>query len=397
VDPRAAEFLTDIATVARIGSVPTILDVVCRTTGMGFAAVARVTGQRWIACSVHDEIAFGLKPGGELKVETTICHEIEQSRKPVVIDHVAEDSNWCGHPCPAMYGFQSYISVPIILADGSFFGTLCAIDPKPARLNTPEVLGMFRLFAELIAKHLNDSRRLTEAESALVDEREASRLREQFIAILGHDLRSPVRAVRTFGDMLLTTRVDPRQTKLVHFIRDAGLRMQALIDNMLDLARGRLGGGIKLTRESTLSLKPLLETIIAELTASTPDRLVDVEFALMVPVNCDRSRIAQLFTNLLTNAFAHGAANHPIRVRASSNEEVFELSVSNPGEPIPAAAFAHLFEPFYRGAIKGHPEGLGLGLYISHEIAVAHGGTLGVTSTEKETCFTFRMPNVGAV
>src|SRR5258707_10173235 len=150
----------DVAAVSRIDAVPTILEVVCRTTGMGFAAVARVTEDRWIACGVRDEIAFGLRPGGELKVETTICNEIRDSRQPVVIDHVAEDPKFHGHPTPAQYGFQSYISVPILRKDGSFFGTLCAIDPRPARLNTPEVIGMFKLFADLIAFHLDARERL---------------------------------------------------------------------------------------------------------------------------------------------------------------------------------------------------------------------------------------------
>ena len=103
----------DLTAIARIDAVPTILDVVCRTTGMGFAAVARVTEDRWIACAVRDEIAFGLQPGGELEVETTICDEIRDSGQPVVIDHVAEDAAFCGHPTPTMYGFQSYISMPI--------------------------------------------------------------------------------------------------------------------------------------------------------------------------------------------------------------------------------------------------------------------------------------------
>ncbi len=108
-------------TLRRVGgipAVPTILEVVCRSTGMRFAAVARVTEDRWVACSVLDEINFGLKPGGELKIESTICNEIRQSREPVIIDHVAEEAEWCNHATPAMYGFQSYISMPIILADG---------------------------------------------------------------------------------------------------------------------------------------------------------------------------------------------------------------------------------------------------------------------------------------
>src|SRR5215213_2888189 len=123
----------DVAAIARIDAVPTILEVVCRTTGMGFAAVARVTDDRWIACGVRDEIAFGLQPGGELKVETTICSEIRDSGRPVIIDHVSDHPVFCGHPTPAMYGFQSYISMPILRPGGEFFGTLCAIDPRPAK------------------------------------------------------------------------------------------------------------------------------------------------------------------------------------------------------------------------------------------------------------------------
>src|SRR5215210_3995599 len=148
-------FAEDLEVVARINAVPKILEVVCRTTGLGFAAVARVTAERWVACAVRDEIDFGLAPGGELQVATTICDEIRDSGQAVVIDHVSEDMNFCQHPTPKMYGFQSYISVPIFRSDGSFFGTLCAIDPKPAPLNRPETIGMFKLFADLIAFHLD--------------------------------------------------------------------------------------------------------------------------------------------------------------------------------------------------------------------------------------------------
>jgi len=78
-------------------------------------------------------------------------------------------------------------------------------------------------------------------------------------------------------------------------------------------------------------------------------------------------------------------------VQATSDERSFELSVANAGEPIPCAALERLFQPFYRAVIHDR-EGLGLGLYIAHEIATAHGGTLGASSTAEETRFTFRMP-----
>src|ERR1700744_6196624 len=114
-------FDRDIAKITGIEAVPLILDVVSRTTGMGFTAVARATEDRWITCASRDEIAFGLKPGDELKVETTICHEIRQNRGPVIIDDGAQDPAYCRHHTPMQYGFKSYISMPIVMSDGSFF------------------------------------------------------------------------------------------------------------------------------------------------------------------------------------------------------------------------------------------------------------------------------------
>jgi GAF domain-containing protein len=154
--PMAHEFQADIDAVDRIGSVPAMLDIVCAVTGMRFGAVARVTEDRWIACKVKDDISLGLKPGGELDIQSTICHEIRQSQAAVAIDHVDQDEVFRHHRTPLIYGFQSYISMPIILPRGAFFGTLCAIDPKPARVNNRTTLGMFGLFSELIALRLDN-------------------------------------------------------------------------------------------------------------------------------------------------------------------------------------------------------------------------------------------------
>jgi signal transduction histidine kinase len=386
------DFKTDIDAVQRIDAVPRILEVVCRSTGMGFAAVARVTDDRWICCAVRDEIQFGLVPGGELKLETTICHEIRQSREAVVIDHVAQDEAFCGHHTPAIYGFQSYISMPIVLADGSFFGTLCAIDPRPARLKNPETIGMFKLFAELIAIHLDAIERLAASEATLSSERQTSELREQFIAVLGHDLRNPLAAIAAGARMIPKADSKEDTLEIVGLMQSSINRMSRLIDNVLDFARGRLGGGLSLQRSGGESIERILDQVIAELRSNHPDRAIETDFDLTKPVNCDGQRIAQLFSNLLGNAITHGSAAGPIEVHAATREGMFELSVTNSGEPIPPQARERLFQPFYRGGAPSSMRGLGLGLYIASEIARAHGGTLDVESSARETRFTFRMP-----
>lgn len=157
-------YVNDLATVAKIDVVPRILEVVCRNTGMGFAAVARVTEDRWIACAVRDEITFGLEPGGELEIHTTLCDEVRRSNELLAINEVARHPYYCSHHIPARYGFRSYISVPLRYPDGRFFGTLCAIDPQPARVNTPAIIGMFTMLADLIGFHLAAHERLASSD-----------------------------------------------------------------------------------------------------------------------------------------------------------------------------------------------------------------------------------------
>jgi signal transduction histidine kinase len=380
----------DVAAVLAIDAVPRILEVICRSTGMGFAAVARVTESNWVCCSVRDEIAFGLQPGGELQVETTICNEIRQSGQAVVIDHVAQDPAYCGHHTPSMYGFQSYISVPIRRGDSGFWGTLCAIDPRPALLSTPAVTGMFELFAQLIAFHLEAHDRLRASESALLDAHRTAQLREEFIAVIGHDLRNPLQTVHMGLEVL--SRAPERALAMLPLMQNSARRMSGLVDNLLDFARGRLGGGLVLAQRQPELLGPELRQVVDELAAGWPGREIVFEEQLEVPVSCERTRIAQLLSNLLANALKYGAADAPVRVVARSDAAGLEIAVANVGPAIPGEALARLFEPYFRGGAHAGHEGLGLGLYIVSEIARAHGGTVTVTSDADETCFRFQMP-----
>jgi signal transduction histidine kinase len=380
----------DVAAVARIPAVPSILDVICRMTGMGFAAVARVTEERWIACSVKDDIAFGLAPGGELKIETTICNEIREHRGAVVINDV-DNSPFAGHHTPALYGFKSYISMPIILPDGSFFGTLCAIDPRPAQLDDPKVVAMFKLFAELIAFHLDAINRMAVSEADLSSERQMSGLREQFIAVLGHDLRNPLAAIDAGVQTLARDPLTPRGKNVIVLTKGAIRRMSKLIDDVLDLARTRMGDGIVIERMPT-AIAPVVAHITGELQVAHPESVITTDIAPMGDLSCDPARLAQLFSNLVANAITHGNPAAPVHVRAAIDDGIFEFSVENAGDPIPPKAMERLFAPFARGELRASQQGLGLGLYIASEVARVHGGALTVTSTEEATRFTFRMP-----
>jgi signal transduction histidine kinase len=388
----------EVDSVRQIGAVPKILDVIGRITGMGFIAIARVTSSQWVCCAARDDINFGLGEGGELQLETTICNEIRQHGKAVVINDVRTDGAFCNHPTPAMYGFRSYISAPIILGDGTIWGTLCAIDPKPRELDKPEILGSFQLLSELIASQLELSRLLEQSQTDLrisradlLDERRTSELREQFIGVLGHDLRNPLASIDAGMRVLLRNRDTRKAPEIILAVQKAVLRMAGLVDNLMDFAKGRLGGGLTIERDAKQPLTPVLEQVVAELKSVWPDIRIETSIDIEEPINCDRVKMGQLFSNLLGNAVAHGDRGKVIRVFARTVDGVFELAVMNQGAPIPEKAMHNLFEPYMRG---DHPsqQGLGLGLYIASQIAQAHGGTLKASSDAEETRFVFEMP-----
>jgi signal transduction histidine kinase len=176
-------------------------------------------------------------------------------------------------------------------------------------------------------------------------------------------------------------------------MRRSGDRMARLIENILDFARGRLGGGIPLQLRPDPHLGQALAHVITEVTAIHPDRKVDATIDIVKPVSCDSVRISQLLANLLSNALIHGAAGTPVSVIARRAGDSFTLSVRNHGEPIAAETIERLFQPFSRGNNDGQQrEGLGLGLYIASQIAAAHNGTLSVESNPAGTIFTLSMP-----
>jgi signal transduction histidine kinase len=214
---------------------------------------------------------------------------------------------------------------------------------------------------------------LLSSELALQNARQDANLREQFIAVLGHDLRNPLNAINLGATQLLSTPLNGQASKMAELIRRSAARMAALIDNVLDFARSRMGDGFTLNRTADPGLAAALEQVIAEVRTTWPDRSILCEMALPRPVVCDSARIAQLFSNLLVNAVTHGDPVAPVRVYVLSGDHGFELAVANCGEPLPAKLIEWLFQPFSRASFRPGQQGLGLGLYIASGIARAHG------------------------
>lgn len=381
----------DIALIQSIAAVPTILETVAALTGLRFVCVARVTADSWTTCAVLDRLDFGLKVGDGLDVTTTICEEVRDTRAAVVIDSVVDDDRFRDHHTPRLYGFQSYFSIPLFRPDGAYFGTLCGLDPAANVLSSSKVTETLKLFAQLISVQLETERQLAEAQDALSNQLVSAELREQFIAVLGHDLRTPLSSIVTGADVLGISGLPPAAVKVVDRIRRSAMRIAGLVDDVVDFTRGRMGGGIAIALQPQYGLQAVFEQVIAELRGAHPRSAIEADLALAGAVMGDAGRLAQLLSNLLKNALVHGDATQPVRVHVRLRDGALDVIVANAGPAIAPELASQLFKPFWRGNSGSYEKGLGLGLFIVSEIARSHGGQIDVVSDAAVTAFIFSM------
>jgi sigma-B regulation protein RsbU (phosphoserine phosphatase) len=223
--------------------------------------------------------------------------------------------------------------------------------------------------------------------------RRTAKFRETFMAVLGHDLRNPLQSI-VLGSALLGQAEDlpARHQRTVKRIANSAARMGRMIDDLLDFTRTRLGAGFVLDKVAC-DAQEICQQVIEELEVTVPGRTIELSVNGGTAGQWDRDRIAQMCSNLIANALTYSPAGTQVRVTLREIDKHVELDVHNVGAPIPADMIPHLFEPFYRaGAAERADKGLGLGLYITRQIAQAHGGTIAVRSTAEEgTTFTVRL------
>jgi two-component system sensor histidine kinase/response regulator len=222
---------------------------------------------------------------------------------------------------------------------------------------------------------------------------ETQRLNEMFTALLAHDLRNPLNAIVTSAHLVKRIVTEPVAKDAAARILSSGQRMSRLIEDMLDLARARIGGGIAIKREAG-EFDALVDPVVREHQAASPERHIDLVRAGALRGQWDPERIAQVASNLIGNAIKHGESKGPVQVLLDGTEaDAVIFSVTNDGV-IPAERHAGLFNPFKDGQQRvGRNEGLGLGLYIVQQIVAAHAGTIEVlTEQDRRTVFRVRLP-----
>jgi len=390
----------DIQAINAIEAIPHIMEILASTLRLRFICVARVTEEAWTMCSVLDNAEFGLSPGDELEIETTFCRTVRANRKEIVINHASADNEYRENPIPIMYGFESYFSYPLYDAKGEFFGTLCGLDPEPRELRTEAVHGQVSAFAKLISNQILMNDHIEQTHTQLSDAKNMARLQEQYIAILGHDIRTPLSSIQIgisflddiIKDSEIASTVQVPVFKAVSRMKNSVQRMSRLIEDTMDFTHTRVGQGLPVKLAVSNNLSQQINYTVEELAAAYPKSSIRIHVDITRPLICDDKRICQLLSNLLKNALIHGDMSYPVYVKVLTNSNDFILSVQNSGAPISDDSKARLFQPFWRKESNRQNEGLGLGLFIASEIAKAHKGTLGVNSDYNGTEFTLRFP-----
>jgi signal transduction histidine kinase len=206
--------------------------------------------------------------------------------------------------------------------------------------------------------------------------------KEMFLGILGHDLRNPLSSVLTTArTMTMRGDLSADSNSRLGRVVSSGMRMQRMIDQLLDLTRARLADGIPVNRTQQ-DLAPLVAKIVEEIRLANPSRTIQLEIQGSCIASVDADRFEQVVSNLIANAVAHGEPTLPIRVDLIERGAVASLNVLNWGTPISATLLPLLFDPFRRAKEpRGRADGLGLGLYIAERIIRAHGGRIEVASS----------------
>ncbi|WP_027601248.1 MULTISPECIES: GAF domain-containing protein [Pseudomonas] len=352
-----------------LDSVAALLRVVCDISGLGVATVAEVTEQRWIACAVEDRIAFGLQPGAELDLESTLCNQVRSSHDAVIISDVTQNPTYCDHPAPGLYGWKSYLSVPVFRPNGTFFGTLCAFDPQPApRLEQRPVIDTLDGFARLLGELLAREEQRREASPGARGDLDLTPLREQLLVLLEEDLQRPLQALakEASADAAQAQRLQAEAQRLAE--RSAAAA---------DFVRVRLGHGLPLKLTLVEGVNERLTNLLATLQARFPDQTLGSELPeLPAAVRLDLPRLLQAMGALLEWVASRNPAGGTLLLRGELDERCYRLAVESRTAVVDPGSLSQVFQPALTEATPEQPARLELSLYLAQEVARGHGGSL---------------------
>ncbi len=236
------------------------------------------------------------------------------------------------------------------------------------------------------------------AESVARYEDMVKQSQNMFLAILGHDLRNPLGTLTSGADFIMhATDIPPAYTGVAARMASSARRMGRLVDDLIDFTRTHLAAGMPV-RMRPGSMVDVCRQVVDELRTFHPRRRIELDAPPVLDAVFDDGRVAQMLSNLIGNAIQYGSVDTPVRVGLAAGGDEIVLTVNNQGQPIPPDKLSRIFDPLVRGGARGgsgpaERTSLGIGLFVAREIAVAHGGRIGVASDADDgTTFTVVLP-----
>ena len=375
----------DVALVNAIPDVPEILRIVCEITGMNFAVIARVSECNWTACAVLDRLGMGIGSGHELDIGTTFCREVLESRTAIMIDSVKDDLRYRDHLTPKIYGFESYVSVPIVLSDGHYFGSLCALDRRAIKVTDRRIRFMFLCFAGWLAEQLHGAVAPSLACGRPSTRDQVANLRSLIIAFLTDEESCAGASAEHSAVAQLWDRL------ALPFEHDS-----PLIADALTLARSPICAGRLLALQRCTDLPLRLRSVVATLRFTHPERQIISNIVFAGPVDCDPDWIERLASSMLGSALRRGGSSSAVSFIAKVKQNFLLLSAWNHGDTISPHEIADLFRPDWRS--MDDASSAGAAMHLCAEVVRSHRGTIVATSSPNDgTQLLVRLPRASRV
>ncbi len=374
--------------LAHVG-LPALADALAERTQRVFAAdgvgILVSDGDGFRTLAARSDASEASRQSAEEVVEG-LSRRVRDSGAPLMVQEGVQDEAE-----PGLFG--SWLALPL-LSDGEAFGVLYVSSSLPGRFREDD-LALLQMIGARVALALDHARAVEaeqEARAQMLAARESAQLRNEFIAVAAHELKTPLTSIRVAAQMAARSLGDgnPGARTLIEQVVAQSGRLNRLVAALLDSSRADLG---------RLEMQPVetdVASVVAEVvaaTSQTSEREVVLQADAPLRAEVDALRFEQVTMNLLDNALKYSPADSPVEVGLTTDADSFTLAVRDHGPGIPVASRRLIFERFFQGHLDTHPSGLGLGLYISREIVKAHGGRIEAAfPKDGGSLFTVRMP-----
>jgi signal transduction histidine kinase len=370
-----------------------ILHCTVEITQLDFASIVHIQEHTWTACAVHSKNDPPYKVDDTLVYDCYLKHNLRDEVRPFVMGSIIRQSFGSDNIINLQKEDRVLISIPIKCPKKNFIGILYAQASRQKKIFEDSMIRTLQVFSEMISLKIE----MHQLEPAKADTIIASvkplEIREQLVTILSHDLCTPIQAIEMGTHILLQRDQLAENREIVERIDRSAKRMGKLIDNILSFAHGQLGETIPANKVYCDFFSKNLKNVVDELRYLYPKRTVLGKIEDVGTVYCDIGQIAQLLSNLGNNALKYSPPDSIVDIAVAAGDHAITISVTNYGKPISNDVIPRLFKPYWRAAEDSASPGLGLGLYIVHEVVKAHGGGIDVRSTaETGTTFSVTIP-----